>query len=155
YDRIDAKLGREASRFSEEPPCSTSSTAHSNRSVHVIGGRPTGPPSRGYRLAGGTGGAMWHRTDVDVGDPRREGNAAMRDVEGTAVPASFWVNAVRRNVALILVCGLIGTLLGLGYAIQRGGQYVSESAILIAPLEGNPYEPDSRGDDLGNMETEA
>ena len=79
----------------------------------------------------------------------------MRDVEGTAVPASFWVNAVRRNVALILVCGLIGTLLGLGYAIQRGGQYVSESAILIAPLEGNPYEPDSRGDDLGNMETEA
>ncbi|GAB3428894.1 hypothetical protein [Flindersiella endophytica] len=79
----------------------------------------------------------------------------MRDAEGTSVPASFWVNALRRNVVLILVFGVLGAGAGLAFSIKQGQEYVSTAAILIEPLQGNPYEPDSKGDQLVNLETEA
>jgi polysaccharide biosynthesis transport protein len=79
----------------------------------------------------------------------------MRDAEGTSVPASFWVNALRRNVILILVFGVLGAVAGIGFSIYQGQEYVSKAAILIEPLQGNPYEPDSKGDQLVNLETEA
>ncbi len=33
--------------------------------------------------------------------------------------------------------------------------YKATATVLVSPLEGNPYSPDGRGDDLVNLQTEA
>ncbi|HEY6740531.1 MAG TPA: hypothetical protein VI076_16945 [Actinopolymorphaceae bacterium] len=73
----------------------------------------------------------------------------------TSVPASFWTSALRRQAFLIAFFLVLGAAAGVGIAIGKGEEYTSTAAILIDPLEGNPYSPDGRGEQLVNLRTEA
>lgn len=63
--------------------------------------------------------------------------------------------ALRRSAALIVVLVLTGTALGIAAGLRRAEDHVAQASILVSPLDGNPYYPNGRGDDLINLETEA
>lgn len=79
----------------------------------------------------------------------------MRDVEDTSALTAFVVNALRRHVALILVLCVLGGVAGATFALRQGIHYTANASILVNPLQGNPYAPDGRGEQLVNLETEA
>lgn len=62
---------------------------------------------------------------------------------------------LRRGVALTLVLGAVGLLGGLFLADSGDGSFTATTPILLSPLEGNPYYPSTRGEQLLNLETEA
>lgn len=70
-------------------------------------------------------------------------------------PATFWANAIRRNALLVLAFGLIGGLLGIGFAAVTNSGYTATAAVLIDPVQGNPYEPEGQADPVVALETEA
>ena len=39
--------------------------------------------------------------------------------------------------------------------LRRAEDHTAQASILVSPLDGNPYYPSGRGDDLINLETEA
>ncbi len=65
------------------------------------------------------------------------------------------VAALRRSAVLLLVLALLGTALGVAAGLRRAESHTATSSILVSPLEGNPFSPTGRGDDLVNLETEA
>jgi Mrp family chromosome partitioning ATPase len=65
------------------------------------------------------------------------------------------VAALRHSAALLLVLTLSGAALGVAAGLQRADQRTAEASILVSPLDGNPFSPTGRGDDLVNLETEA
>jgi polysaccharide biosynthesis transport protein len=65
------------------------------------------------------------------------------------------VAALRRSAVLILVLALTGMALGVAAGLRRAEKHTANASILISPLDGNPYYPSGRGDDLINLETEA
>jgi capsular polysaccharide biosynthesis protein len=65
------------------------------------------------------------------------------------------VAALRHSAVLILVLTALGAALGAAAGLQRADQRSAEASILVTPLEGNPFSPTGRGDDLVNLETEA
>ena len=65
------------------------------------------------------------------------------------------LSGLHRAVALIILLATLGTALGVVLALHRAQDHVAEATILISPLEGNPYYPSGRGDELINLETEA
>ncbi|HZC27177.1 MAG TPA: Wzz/FepE/Etk N-terminal domain-containing protein [Actinopolymorphaceae bacterium] len=79
----------------------------------------------------------------------------MRDPNDQQAPAAFVSNALRRHLFLILVMVLVGAAVGVGVALRQGIQYTATATILVNPLDGNPFAPDGRGEQLVNLETEA
>lgn len=80
----------------------------------------------------------------------------MQEVGPTPVaPATFWANALRKNIVLVLAFGLAGVLLGSGFAVFSSAGYTATAGILIDPVQGNPYEPDGQADPVVALETEA
>jgi succinoglycan biosynthesis transport protein ExoP len=65
------------------------------------------------------------------------------------------VAALRRSAALLLLLALLGAALGAAAGLRRAEAHTAEASILVSPLEGNPFSPTGRGDDLVNLETEA
>lgn len=65
------------------------------------------------------------------------------------------VAALRHSALLILVLTALGAAAGTGVGLQRAEEHTAEASILVSPLEGNPFYPSGRGDDLINLETEA
>jgi len=65
------------------------------------------------------------------------------------------VAALRRSAVLILVLAATGTALGVAAGLRRAEDHVARASILVSPLDGNPFYPSGRGDDLINLETEA
>ncbi|WP_323791017.1 hypothetical protein [Nocardioides sp.] len=66
-------------------------------------------------------------------------------------------HAVRLLVLALLVVVLAGAggAAGRWWGERQSGTYVATVVILLNPLQGNPFSPDSRGEDLVNLETEA
>lgn len=66
--------------------------------------------------------------------------------------------AVRRHLALVVVCVVLGTLAGLLYASARPTTWTSTARVLVNPSVGNPFVPTPsavRQDELTSLETEA
>jgi polysaccharide biosynthesis transport protein len=62
---------------------------------------------------------------------------------------------VRSSIWIILATSVLGLLLGLAVGSRIDQQSVATAKILLVPLEGNPFYPSSRGEELVNLETEA
>jgi len=62
---------------------------------------------------------------------------------------------VRSNLWIIVLTALVGLGLGIGASTQLEPQSTATAKILLTPLEGNPFYPSSRGEQLVNLETEA
>lgn len=73
----------------------------------------------------------------------------------TATPVTFVANALRRHLVLLVVMTLAGAAAGVAVAMRQGLHYTASASILLNPLQGNPFAPDGRGDQLVNLETEA
>ncbi|GAA1582307.1 hypothetical protein GCM10009678_76320 [Actinomadura kijaniata] len=65
------------------------------------------------------------------------------------------VAALRRQRTTIVLIALCTTIVGLTAGLLTSTLYTATATTLVAPLEGNPYSPQGRGDDLLNLETEA
>lgn len=63
--------------------------------------------------------------------------------------------ALRHSAVLILLLVTLGTLAGMAAGVKRSEDHTAQASILVSPLEGNPFYPSGRGDDLINLETEA
>ncbi len=63
--------------------------------------------------------------------------------------------ALRAHVRLIAALTVAGAVLGATVAALLPTQYVATAAVLVQPLDGNPYSPDGAGSDLTRLETEA
>ncbi len=79
----------------------------------------------------------------------------MTDDSLTSPRRAALVAALRRSAVLILVLAATGTALGVAAGLRRAEDHTARASILVSPLDGNPYYPGGRGDDLINLETEA
>ncbi|SDR68244.1 hypothetical protein [Actinopolymorpha singaporensis] len=79
----------------------------------------------------------------------------MRDDDNASALTSFVLDALRRHLVLLVVLGVVFGAAGAGVALRNGLHYTASSSILLSPLQGNPYTPDGRGDQLVNLQTEA
>ncbi len=79
----------------------------------------------------------------------------MRDDDNASALTSFVLDALRRHLALLIVLGVVCGAAGAGVALRNGLHYSASASILLSPLQGNPYTPDGRGDQLVNLQTEA
>ncbi|GGO75245.1 hypothetical protein [Nocardioides deserti] len=61
----------------------------------------------------------------------------------------------RLAVLLVVACTLLGAGAGLWWGLQQQSVHRASAVVLVNPLEGNPFSPDGRGDELVNLETEA
>ncbi|MDN4161718.1 hypothetical protein [Nocardioides abyssi] len=61
----------------------------------------------------------------------------------------------RLAALLVVVCALAGAGAGLWWGLQQQSVHHATSVVLVNPLEGNPFSPNGRGDELVNLETEA
>ena len=64
-------------------------------------------------------------------------------------------DVVRSNIWIILATSLVGLLLGFGASTRLEPQSTATTPILLTPLDGNPFDPTSRGGQLVNLESEA
>lgn len=79
--------------------------------------------------------------------------------QGASAPASTGQTAslgaaLRRHVPLVLTCAVAGAALGGGVALSQPATYSSDSVVLVNPVVGAPFSPNSRGA-AANLETEA
>ncbi|XRQ11697.1 hypothetical protein ACN3XK_12660 [Actinomadura welshii] len=65
------------------------------------------------------------------------------------------LSLVRRYMAALIVLGVLGAGAGIALEIAVPPPYQATATVLVSPLEGNPYSPEGRGDDLVNLQTEA
>ena len=79
----------------------------------------------------------------------------MTDDQQTSPRRAALVAALRRSAILILVLVATGTALGVAAGLRRAEDHTARASILVSPLDGNPFYPSGRGDDLINLETEA
>ncbi|WP_027860028.1 hypothetical protein [Marmoricola sp. URHB0036] len=79
----------------------------------------------------------------------------MTDDQQTSPRRAALVAALRRSAVLILVLAATGTALGVAAGLRRAEDHTAQASILVSPLDGNPFYPSGRGDDLINLETEA
>jgi Mrp family chromosome partitioning ATPase/capsular polysaccharide biosynthesis protein len=79
----------------------------------------------------------------------------VRDRYATSSRRATLLAAVRRSIPLVAGLALLGAVVGglLGY--RQAERHVADSAVLVTPLDGNPFNPTGNGDDLLNLETEA
>ncbi|MEO9326125.1 hypothetical protein ABFT23_21725 [Nocardioides sp. C4-1] len=81
----------------------------------------------------------------------RSAGRTTRDERGGLRADHLVLRALVAAVVVGVVCGLLGAWWG-----GRRDEVSSATAvILLNPLQGNPFSPDARGDDLVNLETEA
>ncbi|GAA4224936.1 hypothetical protein GCM10022254_05640 [Actinomadura meridiana] len=74
----------------------------------------------------------------------------------TADPqAGQLLSLVRRYATVLIVLGVLGAGAGVALEIAVPPPYKATATVLVSPLEGNPYSPEGRGDDLVNLQTEA
>ena len=64
-------------------------------------------------------------------------------------------DTIRHQLPVIVIVGVLGLLAGFAFSLIHPPVYTSSASVLINPLEGNPYSPDSQGDSLVALETEA
>ncbi len=64
-------------------------------------------------------------------------------------------DTIRHQLPVIVIVGVLGLLAGFAFSLAHPPVYTSSASVLINPLEGNPYSPDSQGDSLVALETEA
>jgi Mrp family chromosome partitioning ATPase len=64
-------------------------------------------------------------------------------------------DAIRFNWVFIVVFMLIGAILGAAFAYSRPPKYSSSVTLLLTPIVGNPYTPESNADTLEMLQTEA
>ncbi|MEV5824497.1 Wzz/FepE/Etk N-terminal domain-containing protein [Spirillospora sp. NPDC052242] len=76
-------------------------------------------------------------------------------VEHSAEARGQLVAMLRRRMRLLIALVVAGTVAGVGAGVLLPAQYSATASVLVSPLEGNPYSPEGRGDDLINLETEA
>ncbi|WP_433229925.1 hypothetical protein [Actinomadura formosensis] len=62
---------------------------------------------------------------------------------------------LRRYMPLLVLLAVVGAAVGVIAALVLPAPYKATSTVLVSPLEGNPYSPNGRGDDLVNLQTEA
>lgn len=62
---------------------------------------------------------------------------------------------VSRTLALIVALALIGAVVGAVIGYSRAQRSTASASVLVAPLDGNPFYPGGRGDDLTNILSEA
>ena len=62
---------------------------------------------------------------------------------------------VRSNLWIIVLMALLGLGLGVAAGTQIEERSTATAKILLTPLEGNPFYPSSRGEQLVNLESEA
>ncbi|MBG0813891.1 Wzz/FepE/Etk N-terminal domain-containing protein [Planomonospora sp. ID82291] len=74
--------------------------------------------------------------------------------QATSFRSQLLAQTLRYRKALIIVCALLGALLGAGAAQLMPQSYKASTTVLIIPLSGNPYSPEGRGDDLINLASE-
>ncbi|MGI5167246.1 Wzz/FepE/Etk N-terminal domain-containing protein [Spirillospora sp. CA-253888] len=72
-----------------------------------------------------------------------------------AEPQGQLLAIFRRYALLIGLLAVLGGAAGAGAAMILPAPYTATATVLVSPLEGNPYSPQGRGDDLINLETEA
>jgi polysaccharide biosynthesis transport protein len=84
-----------------------------------------------------------------------EESPPLASVEPTPVRPTLLADAVRRHAVLIICAALLGLALGLTVGLAKGAQYTASTAVLVNPLDGNPFFPSTRGEQLINMLTEA
>lgn len=65
------------------------------------------------------------------------------------------IGSWRRLLVLVLVLGTCGLAAGAGWGVRQERVHEASAVVLVNPLDGNPFRPDGRGDDLVNLETEA
>ncbi|OLT27975.1 hypothetical protein BJF79_42175, partial [Actinomadura sp. CNU-125] len=76
-------------------------------------------------------------------------------VEHSAEARGQLVAMLRRRMRLLIALVVAGTVVGVGAGVLLPAEYSATASVLVSPLEGNPYSPEGRGDDLINLETEA
>ncbi|GGV14619.1 hypothetical protein GCM10010182_39090 [Actinomadura cremea] len=76
-------------------------------------------------------------------------------VEHSAEARGQLVAMLRRRMRLLIALVVAGTVVGVGAGVMLPAEYSATASVLVTPLEGNPYSPEGRGDDLINLETEA
>lgn len=64
-------------------------------------------------------------------------------------------DVVRASIWVIVACSLVGLLLGIGAVTRIDPVSTATTPILLNPLDGNPFDPSSRGGQLVNLESEA
>lgn len=64
-------------------------------------------------------------------------------------------DVVRSNLWIIALTSVIGLLAGLGLSTRIETKSTATTPILLSPLDGNPFDPTSRGGQLVNLESEA
>ena len=62
---------------------------------------------------------------------------------------------LRSGLALIVILGVLGFLAGLALATRSKESSTATTPILVNPLDGNPFYPSTRGEQLINLESEA
>ncbi|WP_018653352.1 polysaccharide biosynthesis tyrosine autokinase [Actinomadura flavalba] len=73
----------------------------------------------------------------------------------TAEPQGRFLALLRRYLVLLIVLAVAGGALGAAAGLLLPQPFKATATVLVSPLEGNPYSPQGRGDDLINLETEA
>ena len=79
----------------------------------------------------------------------------MSEESPTSPRRAALVAALRRSAVLVVVLVVTGTALGVAAGLRRAEDHTAQASILVSPLDGNPFYPSGRGDDLINLETEA
>jgi Mrp family chromosome partitioning ATPase/capsular polysaccharide biosynthesis protein len=75
--------------------------------------------------------------------------AADQDTQGRLT------GVARRHLRLICSLAALATVIGLAAGLLLPASAKATATVLISPLDGNPYSPNGRGDDLTNLESEA
>lgn len=70
-------------------------------------------------------------------------------------PQGRLTGVVRRHLKLVFSVTGAALILGVAAAVLLPASAKATATVLITPLDGNPYAPNGRGDDLTNIETEA
>lgn len=66
-----------------------------------------------------------------------------------------WGRSVRRGALALMLLALLGGSAGAVFGVRSAQEHSAQATVLVAPLEGNPYSPEGRGDELVNLATEA
>ncbi len=70
-------------------------------------------------------------------------------------PQGRLTGVARRHLKLVFTLAIAGLLLGAAAGLLLPASAKATATVLISPLDGNPYSPNGRGDDLTNLQSEA